>query len=495
MLVWSDMRSLVPSLSLLILAAPAAAQQALSAEQLVEGLNNPLFVTHAPGDDASRIFVVTHWGRLRIVENDAINTTPFLDISHLRRFGGEEGQNCMAFHPDYQNNRKFYVTYCDLNGDWVLAQYLRDPLDPNLADPNSGQIVLTIPHPSTIHYSGWMEFGPDGYLYVAVGDGADQGDPLNHSQRGDLLLGKLLRLDMDNPSPGLLYGIPPGNPYVNDPNFRDEIWAVGLRNPWRCDVDDLTGDIWIGDVGYNTWEEVDFLAAGVAGANFGWRLMEGNHCHNPAVNCDPGGLTHPVHEWQHGGSPFRCSVTGGQVYRGRAMADMQGRFFFADYCSGEVWSLRWDGQQAVDFLDHTADLAPVIGSDPSITGFGTDADGEIYIGAQGGGKVFRIIPAGLRLAVPQLTAGNAAVAAVRSGAASAPVALLYSLAGLGATDLPRLGVTLSLDRPRLAAAAVTDALGEASFAATVPLALQHRSIWFQAVQRGAKSNVVLEEVE
>lgn len=486
---------LLPLLAALFLAAPVSAQQALSAEALAEGLNNPLYVTHAPGDGPARIFVATHWGRLRIIENGVLNPTPFLDISALRRFGGEEGQNCVAFHPDYQNNRKLYVSYCDLNGDWVLAQYLRDPLDPNLADPASGQIVLVIPHPSTIHYSGWMEFGPDGYLYVGVGDGADQGDPLNHSQRGDLLLGKLLRLDMDNPAPGLLYGIPPGNPFVNDPNFRDEIWALGLRNPWRCDVDDLTGDIWIGDVGYNTWEEIDFLPAGQAGANFGWRLMEGNHCHNPAVNCDPGGLEYPVHEWQHGGSPFRCSVTGGQVYRGRAMADMQGRFFFADYCSGEVWSLRWDGQHAVDLIDHTPDLAPVLGASPNITGFGTDADGEIYIGTLNGGKVFRVVPAGLRLEVPELAAGSGALVSVAQGTPGAAAVLLCSLAGLGSTALPRFGVTVGIAQPILASRAQTDGTGAATFAGIVPFALQNRSVWFQAVQRGVRSNIILEEVE
>ena len=484
-----------PLLAALAATSPLLAQQPLSLEPVAEGFNNPLYVTHAPGDDVSRIFVVTHWGRLRIVENGVLNPTPFLDISALRRFGGEEGQNCLAFHPDYQNNRKLYVTYCDLNGDWVMAQYLRDPVDPNLADPNSGQIVLVINHPSTIHYSGWMEFGPDGSLYVGVGDGADQGDPLNHSQRGDLLLGKLLRLDMDNPSPGLLYGIPPGNPFVNDPNFRDEIWATGLRNPWRCDVDDLTGDIWVGDVGYNTWEEVDFLAAGTAGANFGWRLMEGNHCHNPTVNCDPGGLNYPVHEWQHGGSPYRCSVTGGQVYRGRAMADMQGRFFFADYCSGQVWSLRWDGQQAVDFVDHTPELAAVLGGGPNITGFGTDADGEIYIGTQTGGRVLRLIPAGLRLRLPRLTAGNAAQATVENGTANSAVALVYSLAGLGSTNLPRMSVTVGLDLPLLAAAGLTDAFGSASFTGTVPPALQFHSIWFQAVQQSSPSNIMMEVVQ
>lgn len=489
------MRSARLPLALALLAVPAGAQQPLDTEVLATGLNTPVFAVTAPGEPASRLFVVTHWGRVRIIEDGVLLPTPYLDISAIRHWAGEDGANCIAFHPDYANNGRMFITYADLNGDWVLAEYLRDPNDANLADPNSGRVILFIPHPSPIHYSGWMEFGNDGYLYIGVGDGADQGDPLNHAQRGDVLLGKMLRIDVDHPAGGLNYGIPPGNPFVGDPNFRDEIWEIGLRNPWRCDYDEATGDIWIGDVGFNTWEEVDFLPAGTAGANLGWRMMEGNHCYDPPTNCNPNGThTLPIYEYIHGGFPYRCSVTGGKVYRGAAMADMQGRFFFADYCSGEVWSMRWDGSQVVDFHDHTPELSAALGSSPQITGFGTDADGEIYLLNSADGSVHRIIPAGLRIQVPALTAGAAAAVEATHGAANGTVALLYSLTGLGATDLPRIGVTLGIVSPALAAIGVTDASGAASFAGVLPLALQDRGIWLQAIQVGLKSNVVARHV-
>lgn len=491
--------SLIPPLlaTAVVAAAPVlGAQQALDTEVIATGLNTPVFALTPPGETASRLFVLTHWGRIRIIENDVLLPTPFLDVSAIRRWAGEDGVHCMAFHPDYAANRRFFITYTDHAGDWVLAEYLRDPVDPNLADPNSARILLVIPHPSPIHYSGWMEFGNDGYLWIGVGDGADQGDPLNHSQRGDLLLGKLLRLDVDNPAPGLEYGIPPTNPFVNDPNVRDEIWALGLRNPWRCDYDEGTGDVWLGDVGYATWEEVDFLPAGVAGANFGWRMMEGNHCYNPSTNCNPNG-THvlPVHEWQHGGSPFRCSVTGGKVYRGADMADMHGRFFFADYCSGEIWSMRWGGSGIVDFHDHSGEFLNALGVGASITGFGADANGEIYVLNSDDGSVHRVIPAGLRIRVPQLTAGAAATIEASRGTPLATIGLLYSLAGLGPTTLPRVGVTLGIQNPALAGMTTTDANGAASFPGVVPPSLRDRTIWFQAAQRNLKSNVPFRTIE
>jgi hypothetical protein len=221
-------------------------------------------------------------------------------------------------------------------------------------------------------------------------------------------------------------------------------------------------------------------------------MMEGNHCYDPPSNCNPNG-THvlPVYEWQHGGVPFRCSVTGGKVYRGGAMADMHGRFFFADYCSGEVWSARWDGQQLADFADHTPELAATLGTAPSIVGFGTDADGEIYILTAADGGVHKLVPAGLRLVVGPLAAGAAVTVSLTGGTPAASVALLYSVAGLGATDLPRVNVTLGITQPALAAASTADALGAAVFAGTVPAALQDRTIWFQAVQRDLKSNIAV----
>lgn len=470
----------------------AAQQQPLATEEVATGLNTPVWVTFAPGDDASRIFVVTHWGRIRIVDHDVLSPTPFLDVHSIVTWdANEQGLLGMVFHPDYQQNRQFYITYVDRNGDWVLARYLRDPLNPDLADPNSGVILLTIGHPFTWHHGGWMEFGHDGYLYVATGDGGGVGDPVNGGQRGDTLLGKILRIDVDG---GFPYAIPPSNPFVNDPNFLDEIWAYGVRNPWRGDLDDLTGDMWFGDVGQDIWEEVSYAPAGVGGLNFGWRLMEGTHCYNPA-NCSTAGLTLPILDYQHGGFPYRCAVAGGVVYRGRAMATMHGRFFYGDYCSGEVWSTLTDGVSAVDLRDHSADLAVTMGSSRAIIGFGQDADGEIYVCDKNDGSVNRIVPAGLRLRVPQLVAGAPATVDVSGGAPSATVGVAFSLSGLGSTPVQPLNVTLSLAQARLLALGGTDATGGASFPLTVPSSAAGRTVWFQAAQRNQVSNVLVEAIE
>lgn len=490
--------SLATPLAFLLLAASAAAapqQQPLTTEQVAVNLNTPVWVCAAPGDDASRIFVVTHWGKIRIVENDAIIQTPFIDIHSLVTFDrNEQGLLGMAFHPDYAQNGYFYVIYVDVNGDWVLARYQRDPLDPNLADPNSAVILLTIIHPIVWHHGGWMEFGQDGLLYIATGDGGGVGDPLDSGQRGDTLLGKLLRIDVDG---GFPYAIPPGNPFVNDPLVLDEIWAMGVRNPWRGDMDDLTGDIWFGDVGQDTWEEVDFLPAGQSGVNFGWRIVEGFHCYNPAVGCNMTGMTPPIHEYQHANGPYgyRCSVTGGLVYRGRSMATMQGRFFFGDYCSGEIFSTRTDGVGTVDFREHYAELLPSLGPNVNIIGFGQDADGEMYVCNKADGSVNRIVPAGLRLTVPHLQAGTATTLNLRGGKLNAPYAIVYSLAGLGSTPVPPANVVLDLAQPFLLYQGVTDAAGDASYGVTVPAAAAGRTVWFQAGEHGLVSNVVVETVD
>ena len=484
-------------LAFLATALSASAQQAISSRVVAQGLIDPVFVTHAPGDDASRIFVVGHTGLIQIVENGVVLPTPFLDIEAITLYNWEEGMHGMVFHPDYQQNGYFYVTYSDLNSAWVLARYERDALNPNLADPNSALVVLTFPHPSEIHHGGWMEFDQDGYLFVSVGDGSDLGDPPNHAQRGDVLLGKILRIDVDHPSGGMNYGIPPDNPFVGDPNYRDEIWTTGLRNPWRCDLDDLTGDLYIGDVGNFLWEEVDVVPAGQGGLNLGWRIMEGAHCNNPPSGCNQAGLTLPVHEYLHNYffPPFRCSITGGEVYRGRTMATMHGRYFFADYCGGEVWSFRWNGRKVVQFKDHTPELGAKLGPGRQLTGFGTDADGELYICDQNGGKIHQIVPAGLVLEVPHLAAGSTATASVYLGAPNQPTALLVSVNGLGLTPVPPANLTLFLDDPQLVAIETANATGDVTFTGVTPAGLANRTIWLEAAQFGEVSNVVVELVD
>ncbi|MDA1259927.1 MAG: PQQ-dependent sugar dehydrogenase, partial [Planctomycetota bacterium] len=313
---------------LTILAAPLSAQQSIGTEFVVGGLSKPNLVTHAPGDDASRLFIVTQPGQIRLYSGGALLPTPFIDLSAQLVYGGEQGLLGLAFHPHYETNGFFFVNYTEASsGDTVIERFQVDPNNADVAMAGSGLVILQIDQPYTNHNGGWIDFGPDGYLYVAMGDGGSGGDPGNRAQSGSSLLGKMLRLDVDKPAGGLNYGIPPSNPFVGDPNFLDEIWSYGLRNPWRCDFDSLTGDLWIADVGQSAWEEIDFEPAGSGGRNYGWRIMEGGHCFNPSSGCNTAGLELPIHEYDRSGG--RCSVIGGFLYRGREMANMHGRYFFS----------------------------------------------------------------------------------------------------------------------------------------------------------------------
>ena len=475
----------------------AAAQQPLALEPVVTGLNAPVQVTFAPGDDGSRLFVVTQYGKIRLIENDVLLATEFLDIHTKLTFSGEMGLLGLAFHPNYAQNGYFYVNYTDnTSGDTVIERYSVDPGNPNLGLPGSGLVLLEIDQPFSNHNGGWIQFGLDGYLYIGMGDGGSGGDPGNRAQSGDSLLGKMLRIDVDNPGPGLNYGIPASNPFVNDPNVLDEIWATGVRNPWRCDFDNLTGDLWIADVGQNLWEEIDFEPAGVGGRNYGWRVMEGNHCYNPSSGCNQAGLTLPIQEYSHGGSPFRCSVSGGAVYRGNQMADMQARYFYSDYCSGQTWSLRQQGGAMVDFAEHTAELlVPGGGGLSSIVALGEDADGEIYVISQSTGGIYRIIPDGLRLRMPQLTAGTAASVEVTDGTPNGRAGLFLSRLGLGSTPIPPAGVSLGIANASLIGTVMANGSGTATFSGQVPLSLQNRTIWLQAIQVGQTSNIAVQTVQ
>jgi glucose/arabinose dehydrogenase len=482
------LRSLAIGMLLLTVARPGVAQQAISSELVTGGFTSPLFVTHAPGDDASRIFIVVQGGQIRIYKNGALLPAPFLDVSAKLLSGGERGLLGLAFHPDYENNGQFFVNYTDnTGGDTVIERYEVDPNNADLALPASGFPILEIDQPYSNHNGGWIGFGPDGYLYVATGDGGSGGDPGNRAQNGLELLGKMLRLDVDNPIGGFNYGIPPSNPFVGNPAFREEIWAYGLRNPWRCDFDPVTGDLWIADVGQSSWEEINFEPAGAGGRNYGWRITEGTHCYNPSSGCNTAGLSLPIHEYDHGGG--RCSVTGGALYRGRNMATMHERFFFADYCGNALYSLRHAAGAAVDFADHSGELSGI----GIVLGWGKDADGEIYL--CNSWSVRRVIPAGFRLKLPHLVAGGAVTTTVSGGAPNAPVGLFFSKHGLGATRVPAAQVRLEIAGAELLALSTTNVQGTASFSGTVPANLQDRTIWVQAAQLGSKSNVVVETVE
>jgi len=388
------------------LAAAVLAQTELTTIRVVSGLSSPLYVTHAPGD-FSRIFIVEQGSsgtariKIAMLPDYTLLSTPFFTISGILT-GGERGLLGLAFHPDYARNGYFFVNYTTSGGgaagQTVVARY-RVSSDPNLADPNSGRDVLRIPQPFSNHNGGWIAFGPDGYLYIGMGDGGSGGDPGNRAQNLNELLGKTLRIDVngdDFPSdPNRNYAIPPDNPFVGR-DGADEIWNYGMRNHWRNSFDRATGDLYFADVGQNLWEEVSFQPAGSRGGeNYGWRCYEGRVEYNfTGCSSDPNNYVFPFHVYNHGGG--RCSITGGYVYRGCAIPDLEGTYFFADYCSRQIWSTRYEGLPDPPVTDRTAELAPGGGlTIANITSFGEDAYGELYIcdgAANGAGEVFKIVP-------------------------------------------------------------------------------------------------------
>jgi glucose/arabinose dehydrogenase len=360
-------------------------------ELIASGLSRPVFITAPPGDTL-RLFIVEQFSaQIKVVKGGVLLTTPFLDINDLViDSGNERGLLGLAFHPDYALNGYLFVNYTDNSGNSVIARFTVSS-NPDRADPDSIRTVLALPQPFANHNGGMLAFGPnDGYLYIGVGDGGSAGDPDNRAQDDGELLGKILQIDVDS---GLPYAIPPDNPFASPGAPLDEIWAKGLRNPWRFSFDRMTGDLFIGDVGQNLYEEIDFQpATNSGGENYGWRLTEGNNCFNPPTNCDPGGLTYPVYAYTHGGNPFRCSVTGGYVYRGTVIPDLQGTYFFADFCSDQIWSFRYDGVILSEFFDRTDELAPGEGlSIGRISSFGEDAMGELYI-VDLDGEIFKLCP-------------------------------------------------------------------------------------------------------
>jgi glucose/arabinose dehydrogenase len=341
------------------------------------GLSLPLGVTHA-GDGSGNLYIVEQAGRIRIVDNGTLLDTPFLNISGRVLSGGERGLLGLAFPPGYATTGRFYVNYTRIpDGSTVIARYQRTA-NPNVADNNSEVVLLTIPQPAANHNGGQLAFGPDGFLYIGMGDGGGAGDI---AQSPGSLLGKILRIAVEStPDPGLPYAIPPNNPFVQNPAFRGEIWALGLRNPWRFSFDRQTGDLYIADVGQNLFEEVDFQPAGIAGGqNYGWNIMEGAHCFgNPA--CSFAGMVLPVAEYGHGPA---CSITGGFVYRGQAFPRIQGVYLYADLCSGQFWGLKRDGSVWQNTL--------LLTEPHSISSFGEDEAGNLYAADIFTGIVYEVV--------------------------------------------------------------------------------------------------------
>ena len=347
----------------------------LSLDPFLSGLSRPVYLTGA-GDGTGDLYVVEQAGVIKRVHSGAVST--FLDIrGPVNDAGNEQGLLSVAFHPDYPANGRLFVFYTGAAGTLTISEFARQGAA--AADPGSEQVILEIPHPSYAnHNGGLLKFGPDGYLYIGTGDGGSGGDPSNNAQSPDVLLGKLLRIDVDGSAP---YDVPSGNPFVGRSGWRPEIWALGLRNPWRWSFDRSTGDLFIGDVGQNAWEEIDATRHGIDGRNYGWRRMEGRHCYN-ASSCSKTGLTLPAVEYGHGSGD--CAVVGGYVYRG-GTAILKGGYLFGDSCSGRIWAVRASSALA-------GSVKPTLIRDTSlsISSFGESDTGTLYV-IDLGGSIFRVV--------------------------------------------------------------------------------------------------------
>ena len=341
---------------------------------LLTGLDNPGFVTNAH-DGSKHLFVLELRGRIKALPPGASTPTLYLDITSKVLFSGEQGLLSIAFHPQFAANHRFFVDYIrQSDSAEVIAEYHQSASNPAVADGNE-TILLTIPQSTTIHKGGMLAFGPDGYLYLGLGDGGPELDPQNHAQNNQLLLGKMLRIDVDHPSAGLPYSIPTTNPFYGTTQGRPEIYAKGFRNPWRYSFDRLTGNLYVGDVGQSSREEIDIVTLG---GNYGWRIREGTLCTNldPTL-CNEPGLIGPITEYDHSGG--RCAIIGGFVYRGNLQTFPQGTYIFGDYCSGEVILLQGGVQKS---LMHTG---------LHISSFGEDEASEIYVvGLEG--VLARLVP-------------------------------------------------------------------------------------------------------
>ncbi len=389
----------VLSASLSVQPAPAGGQGGVEWPEVVltpflSGLDTPVQLTHA-GDGSGRLFVVEQRGRVLVVREGVLEPEPFLDIRERVSCCGERGLLSVAFPPGYAEKGHFYVNYTDLSGGTVVARFSVSE-DPDAADASSEEIVITIPQPYANHNGGQLAFAPgDGYLYIGMGDGGSAGDPQNYAQNPRSLLGKLLRIDVE--SAERPYGIPPNNPFAQSADHLPEIWALGLRNPWRFSFDRGTGDLYIGDVGQGQYEEVDYQAASSdGGENYGWRIMEGAHCYD-SPTCDRAGLLLPVAEYDHSRG---CSVTGGVVYRGLTYPRMQGVYYYGDYCSGRIWGLKRAGQEW--------ESTELTKTSYRIVSFGEDESGDVYVvdyegGIYGLADTMQATPTPLSSATPTAT--------------------------------------------------------------------------------------------
>ncbi len=386
-----DSRSIRASLSLsaLLFFSPGVLGQGITTQVVASGLSSPLDLESPPGD--SRLFIAEQTGRIKIVENGVVLSTPYFNGASLVASSSFTGLRGLAFHPDYASNGYVYIAYDTVTsgaGDVVIDRLTVDGSNPNVVDPSSRVEILRVTQTAAWHGGGDMAFGTDGYFYTAYGDGhGTGGDQFCSAQDGSKMLGKMIRIDLDSAFP---YAIPADNPFVGNAAVRDEVWALGMRHPWRWSFDAANGDIYIADVGQSGQEEIDYIGAGTSGQNFGWKVMEGTSCFSTSgcsgvLPCNNAGYTDPILTQS---TSLNCSITGGFVYRGAAIPSEQGNYFFAGYCSGSIWSFSYDGSTTTGYSQRNGDLGVTVNG---ITSFGQDAFGELYT-IQQNGTVRKIIP-------------------------------------------------------------------------------------------------------
>lgn len=495
----------------ILLLAPAFSSTGLelTTVKVAGGFSQPLYLT-SPVGDSSRLFIVEQsTGTIKIIKNGVVLATPFLNIDPKVGSGGERGLLGLAFHPNYASNGYFYVNYTDNSGNTVVARY-KVSANPDVADPSSEQIMKTVVQPFSNHNGGMLAFSPnDDYLYIGLGDGGDSFDPGNRAQDGTTELGKILRIDVGN---GSTFSAPAGNPFSNNASFLDTIWALGFRNPWRFSFDRLNGDLYIADVGQGSREEISFQPGNSQGGeNYGWRCMEGKECTGlSGCTCNSPALTIPIFDYTHGGG--NCSVTGGYVYRGAAIPELDGTYFFADFCTGKIWSFVRSGNTVSQFTDRTAELHPITGETiNNITSFGEDDKGEIYI-VDRDGEIFKIVdksslpqpapvpppvatpaPTPPPPANPTLSPFNPGTASTRNtltvtGIEKGSRVSFYYSTSTGKTSFTSgacRGKSLDLRRPTTLGTATADSSGKAVLSVSLSRSLGGRTVYIQA--KGEKS--------